>query len=131
MSREMLQECLTALHLCVNLRSFSWTDSSMLGENDAAFVAHLDVLQQLSIVDLTVKISAGISPVVWTKLIQMKKLRAFSLSSSQCTTLDGLSSWAERSSRTMASLEFSVISEIDRYPKCTSSRRHQTCQGLT
>lgn len=118
MVQEVLQERLAALRLCANLRSFSWTDSSTLGENDAAFIAHLDVLQQLRVTDLSVKISSGISPVVWRKLMQTKGLRRLALSSSQCVP-EGLSAWAERSSRTMTHLEFSVISEADHYPRCT------------
>lgn len=129
----MLQECLAALQLCVNLRSFSWTDSGTLGENDDTFVAHLDILQQLFVTDLTVKISAGVSPTVWAKLMQMKRLQTFGLSTSHCTTLEGLFTWAEWSSHTMTHLEFSVISKIDHYPKCTfvakicSINRLNTC----
>ncbi|KIP09002.1 hypothetical protein PHLGIDRAFT_116720, partial [Phlebiopsis gigantea 11061_1 CR5-6] len=115
MSRAILEERLSALRLCVNLRSFSWTDSSTFSENDAAFLTHLDVLQQLHITELSVKVSAGISPVVWQRLMQMRGLRSFSLSSSQCV-LDDISTWAAAASSTMTHLELSVASEADRYP---------------
>ena len=107
------------MRLCCNLRSFSWTDSYSSEDADAMFCAYLDVLQDIGIDELHVKVSSGISDHMWTRLTRFRGVSSLGVVSSQVPASD-LSAWASRVGPSLRALDFSISSEAGHNPQCGS-----------
>ncbi|EKM53641.1 uncharacterized protein PHACADRAFT_125504 [Phanerochaete carnosa HHB-10118-sp] len=119
-ARHFSTERLEALRLCHNLRSFSWTDNCSLGDTDTVFCVYLDILQDIGINELHVKVSSGISSCMWTRLMRFHGISSLGVTSSQLPASD-LDAWSARVGSALTMLDFSISSEAARYPQCKSS----------
>ena len=83
------------------------------------FCTYLDVLQDIGIDELHVKVSSGISDHMWTRLARFQGVSSLGIVSSQIPACD-LNAWAFRVGPTLIALDFSIPSEAGCNPQCRS-----------
>lgn len=116
-----MAQCHTALELCTNLESFSWTGGGFVSNIDSDLVSYVDTIINggFPLRDLVVRASPGLSAEGWNKLKKLTSLRSLGIS---CLIgeHDALAEWCRGLSATLTRLDLVVgsLSDTSRYMEC-------------
>lgn len=113
---DVTKDTLTALALCRNLRSMTWTDDEP--EGDTTLLQFLTVLHTLPLRELTVKTHSDLGEEVWSQLIKLTGLQKIAI-----WCMEGpprvLQGWSELLGSTLTQLELGVSAFLYPCTECT------------
>ena len=123
-----MAQCYSALQLCTNLRSLSWTGGGFISNIDSDLVGYVDTIINggFPLQELVVRTSPGLSAAGWAQLKRLTSLKSLGL---WCLVGDheALKAWCESLSNTLIRLELVIGSLSDRYMECECNHPAACC----
>lgn len=114
-----MAQCYTALQLCTNLESLSWTGGGFVSKSDSDLVSYINTIIDggFPLRHLVVRASPGLSAAGWNQLKRLTSLKSLGI---WCLIGDheSLAAWCQGLTDTLTRLELVVGSLSDKLMTC-------------